>query len=168
MQDEKRFYKNTERLYLYTTGVTRALLHLNPETTFQSLSYRTTPRRGEISQQPTPDFYAPSIPLPGILREAEDGVGALLAVVAADGLPPHVRAPSDDALGRARKGRGGTHVEVEDGLAGGLGLPRVVVDHVAHFLLLAVDLAGDEPVVSIERGLGSTGIMLVLSYPLSP
>lgn len=80
-----------------------------------------------------------------------------LAHLAPRRAPPHVAPPPDEALGGADGRHGGPDVEVEDGLAGELGLARVVVDDVADLLGLAVDVAGDEPVVAIEGGLRTVG-----------
>lgn len=76
-----------------------------------------------------------------------------LAHLAPRRAPPHVAPPPDEALGGADGRHGGPDVEVEDGLAGDLGLARVVVDDVADLLGLAVDVAGDEPVVAVKGGL---------------
>lgn len=50
---------------------------------------------------------------------------------------------------------GGANVKVEDGLSAGLGLAGVVVDDISDLFLLAVDVTGDVPVVSIKGRLGS-------------
>lgn len=86
---------------------------------------------------------------------AEERLRALFSHITADGLPPHVTAPSDDSLGGALRSSGGANVKVEDGLSAGLGLAGVVVDDISDLFLLAVDVTGDVPVVSIKGRLGS-------------
>lgn len=81
------------------------------------------------------------------------GPALLLPGLKASGTPPDVAAPSDEALRRAGRGGSRAHVEVEDGLAGGLRRTGVVVDDVADLLLLAVDVSLDVPVVAIKRRL---------------
>lgn len=89
----------------------------------------------------------------------EERWGFLLALVASDGLPPYVAAPADDSLGRALHCCGRPHIEVEDGLACGLRLARVVVDDVSDLLRLSIDVSGDEPVVAIKRRLGAKDVL---------
>lgn len=89
----------------------------------------------------------------------EPRLGVLLPPVAADGLPPHIRAPSDNALGCALRSHGGADIQVEDGLACDLGLTRVVVDNISDLLLLAVDISGNIPIVSVERRLGASKVV---------
>lgn len=76
----------------------------------------------------------------------------LLSSVAADGLPPGISPPSDGSLCCAGGSDGWSHIEVEDWFAGGLRLAGVIVNDVPDFLLLAVDVSGDVPVVSVEGG----------------
>lgn len=75
-------------------------------------------------------------------------------------LPPDIAAPPHHPLNSAGWCEGGPNVEEEDGLAGRLGRAAVVVDNVAHLLLLAIDVSSDVPVVTVERGL-SAAILLV-------
>lgn len=78
-----------------------------------------------------------------------------LSGVAARGSPPYIRAPSDQTFGGAAERSCRTHIEIEDRLAGWLRWSLVVVDDVADLGLLAIDGAGDEPVVTVERRLSA-------------
>lgn len=75
--------------------------------------------------------------------------------VTANGLPPGIGAPANNALGRAQRSSSGTHVEEENRLAVSLRLARVIVDDISNLLPLPVDLSCNVPVVSVERGLGT-------------
>lgn len=86
---------------------------------------------------------------------AKEGLRILFPLVTPYRLPPHVGAPADDALGSAQRRGRGPDIEVEDGLSGRFRLAGVVVDDVADLLLLAVDVAGDVPVVTIKREVSS-------------
>jgi hypothetical protein len=72
---------------------------------------------------------------------AEERLGILLTLVAANRLPPHVRTPANHSLCRSERSGSGSHIEVENRLATGLGFTRVVIDNVADLLLLSVDLS---------------------------
>lgn len=111
------------------------------------------------------------VPPPGLSARLSDVVGTSLlrplvglAYHPSRGLPPDVAAPSHHPLNGACRGKGGPDVEEEDGLAGRLWRTAVVVDNVAHLLLLSVDVSGDVPVVAVERGLGAV-ILLALHTP---
>lgn len=95
-------------------------------------------------------------PKKSFLRSAtEPRLGILLVPVAADGLPPGIGTPANDALG-GTQGRGGrTHIEEEDRVTVGIGLARVIVDDVSNLLPLAVDLSRNVPVVSVKWRLGT-------------
>lgn len=83
--------------------------------------------------------------------------------VTSRGLPPYVASPSDGALdgGCGRHGR--PHIEVENGLA--VLLPaRVVVDDIPDLFLLPVDVARNEPIVTIERRLRPGSQLLVITH----
>lgn len=86
---------------------------------------------------------------------AEERLRILLSLVASNCLPPHVSGPSDDSFCRALGSGSRSNIEVEDWFARGLRFAGVVIDNVADFCSFAVDVAGDIPVVSIKRWLGS-------------
>ena len=71
--------------------------------------------------------------------------------------PPDVAAPADETLSGAGGRHGWADVEVENGFAGGFGRAGIVVDDVADFLCLAVDVSGDVPIVAIEGRFHSGG-----------
>lgn len=88
-----------------------------------------------------------------------------LAYYSSRGSPPDVATPSHHPLNCAGWSEGGSNIEEENGLAGRLGRAAVVVDHIAHLLLLPVHVSSNVPVVAVERGLG-TGNMLALRSSL--
>lgn len=71
----------------------------------------------------------------------EEGLRILLSLVAPDGFPPHICAPSNNALGRASRSSGRPDVKVEDRFTSGLRFAGVIVDDVADLLFLAIDLS---------------------------
>lgn len=81
--------------------------------------------------------------------------GVALPRLAAGRSPPNIAAPAHQPLSGAGGRDGGANVEIEDGLAGGLGRAGIVVDDIADLPMLAVDGAGDEPVVAVEGRLGA-------------
>lgn len=68
----------------------------------------------------------------------------LLALIAANGLPPDIAAPSNDALSGTLGRSCRTNIEIEDGLVVFVRLflfARVVVDDVSDFLAFAIHLS---------------------------
>lgn len=88
-------------------------------------------------------------------RSAEPCLRFLLPSVTANRLPPYISTPSDESLRGTQGRKGWSNIEEENGLSGGIGLARIVIDNVSDLLLLAVDVSRDVPVVSVERRLGS-------------
>lgn len=73
---------------------------------------------------------------------AEEWLRILFSHVTANGLPPHIAAPSDNAFGGTLRSGRRANIEEEDGLVVILVvLTRVVVDDIANLLLLAVDFS---------------------------
>lgn len=69
----------------------------------------------------------------------------------ATGSPPDITTPSHQALNGSGGGvQSRTNVKVEDGLAVGLGIAGVVVDHVTDLLGTRGGLTLNEPVVAVE------------------
>lgn len=85
----------------------------------------------------------------------EEWLRVLFVSVATNRLPPDVGTPSNESLSSGGGSNGGSDVEVEDGLAIGLRVSRVVVDDVSDLLLLTVDISSDIPIVSVKRGFGA-------------
>lgn len=87
----------------------------------------------------------------------EKWLRVLLALITANSLPPNICAPSDDTFSSTLRSGSRTHVKEEDGLTIFFRLARVVIDHVTDFLSLAVDVARDVPIVSVEWGFSPDG-----------
>lgn len=92
---------------------------------------------------------------------AKEGLRILLSLVTSNCLPPHVSGPPNDSFCRALGSGSRSNVEVEDWFTRGLRLAGVVVDDVPDFCSFTVDVAGDIPIVSVKRRLGSTVVWLV-------
>lgn len=90
--------------------------------------------------------------------EAEEWSRVLLPRIAPRCLPPHVATPSNDSLGGAERRGCWPDVQIEDGLAGGLGLSRVVVDDITYLFLLAVVVSRYVPIMAVKGGLGSFSV----------
>lgn len=85
----------------------------------------------------------------------EEWLRVLFVSVATNRLPPDVGTPSNESLSSGSRSNGWSDVEIEDGLAIGLRVSRVVVDDVSDLLLLTVDISSDIPIVAIKRGLSA-------------
>jgi hypothetical protein len=69
----------------------------------------------------------------------------------ATGSPPDITTPSHQALnGSGGRVQSRTNVKVEDGLAVGLGITGVIVDHVTDLLRTRGGLTLNEPIVAVE------------------
>jgi hypothetical protein len=90
-----------------------------------------------------------------LLRAPLRHVGLRLPRCSARCSVPDITAPSHHPLAGASDGHCRPNIQVEDRLASRLGFTRVVVDHVAHLLLLPVVVSRDIPVVAVERWLRS-------------
>lgn len=78
--------------------------------------------------------------------------GSVLANGSTAGAPPHIAAPSHQALhGGSRRVQRGPDIKVKDRLAGGLRGPGVVIDNVADFLRAGRRLSQHVPVMAVER-----------------
>jgi hypothetical protein len=83
-------------------------------------------------------------------RAAEPRLRVLLMPVAANGLPPSIGTPANDAFGRTQRSGSRTYIQEENRLTIGIRLARVVVDDISNLLPLAVDLSCDVPVMSVK------------------
>lgn len=107
------------------------------------------------NQQPT-NSPVPSRQLIARVRlVTEEWLRVLFVSVATNRLPPDVGTPSNESLSSGSRSNGWSDVEIEDGLAIGLRVSRVVVDDVSDLLLLTVDISSDIPIVAIKRGLSA-------------
>lgn len=74
----------------------------------------------------------------------------------ATGPPPDITTPSHETLNGSGGGvKSGTNVKEEDGLAVGLGVAGVVVDHVTDLLRTRGSLTLNEPVVAVKGWRGT-------------
>lgn len=96
-----------------------------------------------------------TVPAPSLQGRLVLGQLVLLPHIPSLCPPPDISPPTHSSLNSSGWGECGTNIEVEHGFTSRLGLSGVVIDDIADLLLLAVDVAGHIPVVSIERWLGS-------------